>query len=117
LGHTRRPLSTNHYLYPPKLNRCCYPERNFERNQLLGGSMSLSPLYAAVTNDLHVSTAADLHQPFGWLHPRRVEITTFRVYIRRLCRPAPGEPSEANKAEFLRFRCALGLVPVARSLT
>jgi len=34
-----------------------YPEGNFERNQLLGGSMSLSPLYHVLTNDLHVSTA------------------------------------------------------------
>jgi len=41
-----------------------YPERNFERNQLLGSSMSLSPLYAALTNDLHVSTGSDVHQPF-----------------------------------------------------
>jgi len=65
--------------------RCCYPERNFERNQLLGGSMSLSPLYATPTKDLHVTTVAGLHQPFDWLRPRRVKITTFRVYIRRLC--------------------------------
>jgi len=34
-----------------------YPEGNFEGNQLLGGSMSLSPLYRVLTNDLHVSTA------------------------------------------------------------
>jgi len=34
-----------------------YPEGNFGGNQLLGGSMSLSPLYRALTNDLHVSTA------------------------------------------------------------
>jgi len=66
--------------------RCCYPERNFERNQLLGSSMSLSPLYAAPTNDLHVSIAAGLHQPFDWLRPRHVKITTFRVYILQLCK-------------------------------
>ena len=34
-----------------------YPEGNFGGNQLLGGSMSLSPLYRVQTNDLHVSTA------------------------------------------------------------
>ena len=33
------------------------PEGNFGGNQLLGGSMSLSPPYHALTNDLHVSTA------------------------------------------------------------
>ena len=49
--------------------------------------MSLSPLYAAPTNDLHVSIAAGLHQPFDWLRPRHAKITTFRVYIRRLCGP------------------------------
>lgn len=62
-------------------SNCCYPERNFERNQLLGSSMSLSPLYEAETSDLHVNNAAGLHQPFDWLHPRLVKITTFRVYI------------------------------------
>jgi len=34
-----------------------YPEGNFGGNQLLGSSMSLSPLYHVLTNDLHVSTA------------------------------------------------------------
>jgi len=50
--------------------------------------MSLSPLYTAPTNDLHVSIAAGLHQPFDWLRPGRVKITTFRVYIRQLCKRA-----------------------------
>jgi len=66
-----------------------YPERNFERNQLLGSSMSLSPLYAALTNDLHVSTGSDVHQPFDWLPPRRVKITTFRVYNAPRCKLVP----------------------------
>ena len=30
--------------------------------QLLDGSISISPLYAALTNDLHVSIATSLHQ-------------------------------------------------------
>jgi len=67
--------------------RCCYPERNFERNQLLGSSMSLSPLYEAETSDLHVNNAAGLHQPFDWLRLRLVKITTFRVYIILLYKP------------------------------
>jgi hypothetical protein len=46
-----------------------YPERNFRGNQLLDGSISLSPLYSSSTNDLHVSTASSLHQNFSWLHP------------------------------------------------
>ncbi len=44
-----------------------YPEGNFGGNQLLDGSISLSPLYLCVTNDLHVSIAASLHQDFPWL--------------------------------------------------
>ena len=36
-----------------------YPEGNFGVNQLLDGSMGLSPLYPALTSDLHVNTATD----------------------------------------------------------
>ena len=46
-----------------------YPEGNFGGNQLLDGSISLSPLYPALTIDLHVRIATDLHQSFLWLHP------------------------------------------------
>lgn len=45
----------------------CYPEGNFGRNQLLDGSISLSPLYPGLTIDLHVRIATDLHQSFLWL--------------------------------------------------
>jgi hypothetical protein len=45
----------------------CYPEGNFRRNQLLDGSISLSPLYPGLTIDLHVRIATDLHQSFLWL--------------------------------------------------
>lgn len=41
-----------------------YPEGNFRGNQLLDGSISLSPLCSSLTIDLHVRTAADLHQSF-----------------------------------------------------
>jgi len=46
-----------HYSTKPITNGSSYPEGNFGGTQLLGGSMSLSPLYRALTNDLHVSTA------------------------------------------------------------
>jgi hypothetical protein len=42
-----------------------YPEGNFDRNQLLDGSISLSPLYPAPTIDLHVRIATVLHQDFS----------------------------------------------------
>ncbi|EGG03638.1 hypothetical protein MELLADRAFT_90063 [Melampsora larici-populina 98AG31] len=37
---------------------------NFGRNQLLDGSISLSPLYPDSTIDLHVRTATSFHQSF-----------------------------------------------------
>ena len=46
-----------------------YPEGNFGGNQLLDGSISLSPLYPNLTIDLHVRIATSLHQSFLWLHP------------------------------------------------
>ena len=45
-----------------------YPEGNFGGNQLLDGSISLSPLNPSLTNDLHVSIATNFHQGFPWLH-------------------------------------------------
>jgi len=52
--------------------RASYPEGNFERNQLLEGSISLSPLCPCLTNDLHDSIATILHQDFSWLQPTQV---------------------------------------------
>ena len=46
------------------LSHAGYPEGNFGGNQLLDGSISLSPLYLDLPNDLHVSIAANLHQGF-----------------------------------------------------
>ncbi|KAJ5710217.1 hypothetical protein N7493_009384 [Penicillium malachiteum] len=64
------PLASNHLLYLIKLiTRYCYPEGNFGRNQLPDGSISLPPLYPNLTIDLHVRTAASLHQSFLWLRP------------------------------------------------
>lgn len=56
-----------------------YPEGNFGVNQLLDSSISLSPLYACPTNDLHVSIATSLHQSFLWLRPAHAKFTIFRV--------------------------------------
>ena len=42
----------------------CYPEGNFGRNQLLDGSIGLSPLYRDVKIDLHVRTFTGFHQRF-----------------------------------------------------
>jgi len=74
--------------------------------------MSLSPLYVALTNDLHVSIAADLHQPFDWLRPRHVKITTFRVYIRQLCMPKPVNRQRLTWLIISAFAAPLGLTPI-----
>ena len=52
-----------------KLFNSSYPEGNFGGNQLLDGSIILSPLYPNQTNALHVSIATSLHQSFPWLRP------------------------------------------------
>ena len=43
---------------------CSYPKGNFGGNQLLDGSMSLSPLYLDFTIDLHVRTVCELPPGF-----------------------------------------------------
>ncbi|TPX30048.1 hypothetical protein SmJEL517_g06280, partial [Synchytrium microbalum] len=43
--------------------RFCYPEGNFSRNQLLDGSISLSPLYPNLTIDLHTCFVVRLLGP------------------------------------------------------
>ncbi|KAI3483415.1 hypothetical protein L1887_53723 [Cichorium endivia] len=58
------------YLFKNSHPGSSYPEGNFGGNQLLDGSISLSPLYPSQTNDLHVSIAAGLHQSFLWPSPR-----------------------------------------------
>ncbi|KAI3476883.1 hypothetical protein L1887_61547 [Cichorium endivia] len=57
------------YLFKNSHPGSSYPEGNFGGNQLLDGSISLSPLYPSQTNDLHVCIAAGLHQSFLWLRP------------------------------------------------
>ena len=48
-----------------------YPEGNLEGNQLLGLSISLSPLHPSYTNDLHVSIDLSLHKDFSQLHSKQ----------------------------------------------
>ena len=43
-----------------------YPRRNFGGNQLLDGSISLSPLFTSTMNELHVSNTQALSQSFPW---------------------------------------------------
>ena len=49
---------------PPSSNKFTIATGNFGRNQLLDGSISLSPLYPALVIDLHVRNTTDLHQGF-----------------------------------------------------
>ena len=41
----------------------CYPEGNFGRNQLLDGSISLSPLYPNLMIDLHLRITMSVASP------------------------------------------------------
>ncbi|CAE1284298.1 unnamed protein product [Acanthosepion pharaonis] len=65
-----RPQGLNRSLYRMELRRsnASYPEGNFGGNQLLDGSIGLSPLHPVPTIDLHVRGASDFHQSFLWLH-------------------------------------------------
>ena len=65
----KAPKASNHSLYRVELSSSCYPEGNFGGNQLLDGSISLSPLYPTLNIDLHVRMSTSLHQSFLWLHP------------------------------------------------
>ncbi|CAN6967544.1 unnamed protein product [Brassica rapa subsp. trilocularis] len=48
--------ATPSYLFKNSFPSSSYPEGNFGGNQLLDGSISLSPLYPSQTNDLHAHT-------------------------------------------------------------
>ncbi|RIA79095.1 hypothetical protein C1645_800429 [Glomus cerebriforme] len=62
-------IASSAYQKWPTRNSHSNVQGNFGGNQLLDGSISLSPLYPSQTNDLHVSIAAGLHQSFLWLRP------------------------------------------------
>ena len=66
------PEASNHSLDLIQLQRTSYPEGNFGENQLLDGSISLSPLYSSLTNDLHVSIATSFHQSFPWPYSAQI---------------------------------------------
>ena len=66
-------------LYLAQLKVPSYPERNFGGNQLLDGSISLSPLYLDLTSDLHVSIDSNVHQGFPWLPSAQEKFAIFRV--------------------------------------
>lgn len=74
------------------LIRACYPEGNFERNQLLEDSISLSPLCPCSTNDLHVSIATTFHRNFFRLQPTQVKFIFFRVLPMHLLFPQGASP-------------------------
>ena len=60
-NHCGSPDSSNHSLYLIKLFNSSYPEGNFGRNQLLDGSVSLSPHAASKTqktSDMHIIYSA-----------------------------------------------------------
>jgi len=65
-AHSAGPLVS---ALPRKTKRAGCPEGNFDGNQLLDGSMGLSPLCPGNTPDLHVRAAQDLHQSFDCLRP------------------------------------------------
>ena len=54
------PESSNH-CFTSKMPHSGYPEEHFRENQLIDGSISLSPLYSSMTNDLHTTTTTSLH--------------------------------------------------------
>ena len=68
--------------------------------------MGLSPLHPILTSDLHVSTAADLHQDFSRLRPARAKITIFRVPLDvHHASPNPMDKETAPCATLPRQQC------------
>ncbi|KAF0721513.1 hypothetical protein Ae201684_019107 [Aphanomyces euteiches] len=61
-GSIKKPTGLTHLKFENRSRNCCYPEGNFGGNQLLDGSISLSPLYLNLTIDLHVRIATSFHQ-------------------------------------------------------
>ena len=60
------PRASHHLLYHTTANKLQLPdpEGNFGGNQLLDGSMSLSPLYPNSSSDLHVNIDTNVHLGF-----------------------------------------------------
>lgn len=84
------PAAANHHLYATvtvfvPIYSC--PGRHFEGNQLLGCSISLSPLYTRLTSDLHVSNASSFHKAFASLHSSMVKIASLSGLTNAFCAP------------------------------
>ncbi|KAL0745257.1 hypothetical protein Bca101_102263 [Brassica carinata] len=77
-----------------------YPEGNFGGNQLLDGSISLSPLYPSQTNDLHVSIAAASTRVSSGFAPLRHSSPSF------------GPDRHAHTRTLLRRSRSVGSAPV-----
>ncbi len=109
------PGASNRSLYRMELRRssASYPEGNFGGNQLLDGSIGLSPLHPVPTIDLHVRGASDFHQSFLWLHPDRAWIAIFRVPGRSLHQSRPSRTRKKTDPGVMRPRTCYG----ARDLT
>ncbi|ELU05450.1 hypothetical protein CAPTEDRAFT_103064, partial [Capitella teleta] len=67
-----------------------YPEGNFGGNQLLDGSISLSPLYPSQTNDLHV--IHHLSGPDRYAHSNPSQ----KIKVGRRCTPRGGSRQSAS---------------------
>ncbi|KAL0641082.1 hypothetical protein Bca4012_102683 [Brassica carinata] len=76
-SRTLRPDASNHWLYPIELASELQLSRGKLRgNQLLDGSISLSPLYPSQTNDLHARSPWPPPE-FLWLRPARHSSPSF----------------------------------------
>ncbi len=66
MSRALRPDASNHRLYSERTRSRApaYPEGNFGGNQLLDGSISLSPLYPSRRTIVHVKTRCGLHRSF-----------------------------------------------------
>jgi len=82
-----RPTDTSSHCFTPCYSHnavdidSSYPEGNYWGNQLLDGTISLSPLYLdqEVTICTSVPHNASFHQVFTWLHHAQAKFTIFRV--------------------------------------
>ncbi|KAL2224497.1 UNVERIFIED_CONTAM: hypothetical protein Sindi_3002300 [Sesamum indicum] len=89
------------YLFKNSRSSSSYPEGNFGGNQLLDGSISLSPLYPSQTNDLHVSIAAGLPPEFPLASPRS-----------GIVHPSFGSPTGMLTRTLLRRSRSVGVAPL-----
>ena len=87
-----------------------YPEGSFCRNQLLCGSISLSPLYLPTTINLHIKIAMVLHQGFPDFNLARYSSPSFRS--QDLC----SAYTQQCEVDWMSRDCAMQIVPLAKKL-